>query len=415
MFKSPAKYYHSYLKDLIDFLIPKDKKFFRLGLAVPQDLNREYDYLVISDLLGYVYDVQNYLVEVKKLIGNDGHIVITQYSAFWEPVLRLASFFGWRKTLRVEQNWLSLNDLENFANLAGFEMVKKGTKMLLPIYIPVISNFLNKFIANIFPFSRMGLFHYVVLKKSLDHKLENKNQPSISIVVPARNEAGTIEKIVEELPVLGSFTEIIFIEGNSTDNTYDEIMRVAEKFKDQKKIKYGKQPGKGKGDAVRLGFDMAEGDIFAIYDADMTVPAEELEKFYRAILDGKGDFINGSRLVYPLQKDSMRVLNLIANKLFSLAFSYLLGQRLKDTLCGTKVLWKKDYESIKNNRSFFGEFDPFGDYDLLFGAAKLNLKIIDLPIHYKERAYGVTNISRFRHGWLLLKMVVFAARKIKFI
>lgn len=413
MFKSGAKYYHSYLKNLIDFLIPKDKKFFKLGLAVPRDLNKTYDYFVVSDLLGYVYDIQNYLSEVKKLMMNDGCLLITQYSAFWEPILRLASFLGLRQTLRIEQNWLSLNDLENFANLAGLQVVKKGTKMPLPIYIPIISNFFNKFVANIFPFSRMGIFHYMVLRKI--QNFDPARLPSFSIVVPARNEAGTIEKIIQDLPELGHFTEIIFIEGNSTDNTYEEIERVALKYRDQKKIKYAKQAGKGKGDAVRLGFEMAEGEILSIYDADMTVPAEEVSKFYWAMLENKGDFINGSRLVYPLQKDSMRVLNLIANKLFSLAFSYLLGQRLKDTLCGTKVLWKKDYESIKNNRAFFGDFDPFGDFDLLFGASKMNLKIIDLPIHYKERAYGVTNISRFRHGWLLLKMVVFAARKIKFI
>ncbi|MEK7642539.1 MAG: glycosyltransferase [Patescibacteria group bacterium] len=412
-----AKYYHSYLDSLVDFLIPRGKRVLRLGIKIEMEKSVKYDYVVLRDVLGYVYDVQNYFKEIKDLLTEDGRIIITQYSAFWEPVLRLASFLGLRKTLKIEQNWLSMHDLQNFAHLADLDMVKSGTKMIMPLYIPLFSSFLNKIVVNFFPFSRLGLFHYIVLKKNRNslHLQATIKAPSISIVVPARNEAGTIEKIARDLPKLGNFTEIIFIEGNSTDNTYDEIVRVANKYKDSKKIKYGKQKGKGKGDAVRLGFEMAEGDILTIFDADMTVPAEEMGKFYDAIVEGKGDFINGSRLVYPLEKDSMRVLNFIANKFFSLAFSYLLGQRLKDTLCGTKVLWKKDYESIKNNRAFFGDFDPFGDFDLLFGAAKLNLKIIDLPIHYKERAYGVTNISRFRHGWLLLKMVVFAARKIKFI
>ena len=160
---------------------------------------------------------------------------------------------------------------------------------------------------------------------------------------------------------------------------------------------------------------MATGDILAIYDADMTVPANEIEKFYDAIVENKGDFINGSRLVYPLQKESMRVLNFFGNKFFSLAFSWILGQPLKDTLCGTKVLWKTDYDKIKKGRTFFGDFDPFGDFDLLFGAAKLSLKIVDLPVHYGERVYGTTNISRWKHGWLLLKMTVFAARKMRFV
>jgi hypothetical protein len=411
-----ANYYHNYLDSFLNFLVPSNKKILSLKFELKEEPNESYDYLVVSDALGYVYDIQKYFTEIQKYLKNDGRIVVTQYSSLWEPVLRLASIFGLRSTLRIEQNWLSINDIKNFAHLANLEVIKSGTKMIMPIYIPLLSSFLNKYIANIFPFSRMGLFHYVVLRKNITKTYsDNKNMPSISIVVPARNEAGTIEKIVKELPELGSFTEIILIEGNSTDNTYDEIVRVVEKYKNTKKIKYGKQAGKGKGDAVRKGFDMATGDILTIFDADMTVPAKEMKKFYDAIVENKGEFINGCRLVYPLQKESMRVLNIFGNKFFSLAFSAILGQRLKDTLCGTKVIWKKDYEDVKANRKFFGDFDPFGDFDLLFGAAKLNLKIIDLPIHYQERTYGTTNISRWKHGWLLLKMTVFAARKIKFI
>ena len=241
------------------------------------------------------------------------------------------------------------------------------------------------------------------------------NSPSLSIIVPARNEAGTIQRIIDELPTLGSFTELIFIEGNSTDHTRAEIEKRVAEYRGPKRLLFALQDGHGKGDAVRKGFAMATGDILMIYDADMTVPANEIEHFYTAITEGRGEFINGSRLVYPMEKESMRLLNLLANKCFGVLFSWILGQRLKDTLCGTKVLWRKDYEDIIAGRSFFGDFDPFGDFDLLFGASKLNRKIVDLPVHYKERIYGNTNISRFRHGWLLLKMVIFAARKIKFI
>jgi glycosyltransferase involved in cell wall biosynthesis len=240
------------------------------------------------------------------------------------------------------------------------------------------------------------------------------HQPSLSIIIPARNEAGTMEAIARDLPDLGSFTELIFIEGNSTDNTYAEIERVAKVYGSKRKILYGKQGGKGKGDAVRKGFDMATGDIITIYDADMTVPAHEMTGFYNALVGDKGDFINGSRLVYPMEEQSMRMLNFFGNKFFSMAFSWILGQPLKDTLCGTKMLRRSDYELIKQGRAFFGDFDPFGDFDLLFGAAKLNLRIIDVPVHYKQRVYGETNISRWKHGWLLLRMTVFAARKLKF-
>ena len=160
---------------------------------------------------------------------------------------------------------------------------------------------------------------------------------------------------------------------------------------------------------------MASGDILMILDADLTVRPEDLPKFYRAIVSGQGEFINGSRLVYPMKEQSMRFANIIGNKFFAFAFSYVLGQRFKDTLCGTKVIRKKDYEVLVERRSFFGDFDPFGDFDLLFGAARLCLKIIELPVAYGERTYGTTNISRWRHGTLLLGMLLFAARRLKFV
>jgi len=417
--KRRNKYYYNYLEGFLKFLTPENKKVLRVQVGDNSFWKKEkntpdftYDYVIATDVLGYVNDIEGFMREASRLIKSDGRIIITQYNALWEPILRLASKLGLRMP-SIEQNWLSMADLRNFAYIAGLEVVKSGSKMIMPKYVPLLSAFLNKIIANIFPFSRLGIFHYIVVRKLNVISLTEK--PSISIIVPARNEAGTIEKIVKELPELGLSTEIIFIEGNSTDNTFAEITRVAEKYKGKRKIKYAKQGGRGKGDAVRLGFNIADGDILTIYDADMTVPPFEMERFYRAIVENKADFINGSRLVYPLEKDSMRVLNFFGNKFFSFAFSSILGQSLKDTLCGTKVIWKKDYEDLKRNRAFFGDFDPFGDFDLLFGAAKLNLKIIDLPIHYKERVYGQTNISRWRHGWLLLKMTLFAARKIKFI
>ena len=187
-----------------------------------------------------------------------------------------------------------------------------------------------------------------------------------------------------------------------------------ERFADRR-CKLFRQTGTGKGDAVRLGFEKANGDILMILDADMTVPPEDLSRFYNAIIGGRGEFINGVRLVYPLEDQAMRFLNIIGNKFFSLAFSWILGQPIKDSLCGTKVIWKRDYEMIAKNRGYFGNFDPFGDFDLLFGAAKLNYKIVEMPIRYRSRTYGDTNIDRWRHGWMLLKMVLFAAKRIKFI
>jgi len=214
---------------------------------------------------------------------------------------------------------------------------------------------------------------------------------------------------------MGQYTEIIFIEGHSTDGTLEEIQRVCEKYSKQRNLRYFVQSGIGKGDAVRMGFSKASGDILMILDADLTVPPQDLIKFYNALATGKGEYINGSRLVYPMEKEAMRTLNIIGNKFFSIMFTWILGQRIKDTLCGTKALFKKHYQKIQQNRYYFGDFDPFGDFDLIFGSAKLNLKMVEIPIRYKARIYGTTNISRFKHGLLLLKMVLFSLNKLKFI
>lgn len=242
-----------------------------------------------------------------------------------------------------------------------------------------------------------------------------ENRFSTSIVIPARNESGNIENALLRMPAFGKHQEIIFVEGNSTDDTWATIQRIAEEYKDRFDIKILQQDGKGKGNAVRNGFAVATGDILMILDADLTVPPEDLPKFYNAIASGKGDFVNGSRLVYPMEKKAMRFLNLLGNKFFSLLFSWLLERPFKDTLCGTKVIFRTDYYRLIANRKFFGDFDPFGDFDLIFGAFKLNLKIVEVPIRYRERTYGDTNISRFKHGFILLQMCAFAARKLKFI
>jgi glycosyltransferase involved in cell wall biosynthesis len=237
---------------------------------------------------------------------------------------------------------------------------------------------------------------------------------SVSVVIPARNEAGNIAAAVARTPEMGAGTELIFVEGHSRDDTWAAIQRAAAE-NPQRKIKIMQQSGRGKGDAVRMGFAAATGDVLMILDADLTMPPEELPKFHEVIASGRAEFANGVRLVYPMEEEAMQFLNLCANKTFGLIFTWLLGQPVKDTLCGTKVLTRAHYERIAANRAYFGDFDPFGDFDLLFGAAKLNLKIADVPIRYRERTYGSTNIQRWRHGWLLLQMVLFAARKLKFV
>ena len=293
--------------------------------------------------------------------------------------------------------------------LEGFEIIKVDRKLLLPKYIPIINMLFNSFLANLPLINTFNLINLFTVRKVTTKRSEY----SVTIVIPARNEKGNIENSVKRTPVFGSHQEFIFVEGNSSDNTYKEIIRVQQAYP-EKDIKIMKQTGKGKGNAVREAFETATGDVLMILDADLTTPPEDMPKFYDALAENKGEFVNGCRLVYPMEKDAMRFLNYLGNKFFGWFFTYLLGQRLKDTLCGTKVLFKKDYQLIKTNRKYFGEFDPFGDFDLLLGAAKLNLKIVEVIVRYREREYGSTQISRFKHGLLLIRMSLFAAVKIRF-
>ncbi len=381
---------------------------FRVDDAECLQLNETFDFIILSDISGCLWDAQAAVRNLRKLCGPHTRIVISQYNFLWEPVVKFLEWIG-LKQKQPNQNWLSEQDMNGLLRLEDFETVKIDRKILLPMYIPVLNFLFNKIIANLPLFNRLDLVSIITARPLLS----DDTRTSVTVVVPARNERGNIENAVKRTPEFGTHQEFIFIEGNSSDNTYEEMLRVQAAYP-EKDIKVMRQSGKGKGNAVREAFDAASGDILMILDADLTMPPEELPKYYDALRRNKGEFINGCRLVYPMDKNAMRFLNLLGNVFFGRLFSYLLGQRLKDTLCGTKVLYRTDYQAIKANRSYFGDFDPFGDFDLLFGAAKLNLKITEVIIRYKDREYGSTQISRFRHGLLLLRMCVFAARKIKF-
>jgi glycosyltransferase involved in cell wall biosynthesis len=324
----------------------------------------------------------------------------------------LASKLGLRQKL-PESNWLSHIDVENILKLQNFELISIQQKIIFPFYIPLISNFLNRYIAPL-PFFNFFCLLNIAIARPLPINNHLLNQ-SVSIVIPSRNESENIRKIINRIPKMGENDEIIFIEGGSSDNTWNVIQQMHALYGVNKRILIAQQKGIGKGDAVREGFKLASNEILMILDADMTVAPEDLSKFYDAIRSGKGEFINGSRLVYPMENGAMQFLNLLANKFFAISFAFILGQRFKDTLCGTKVISRINYLKLSSNRSFFGDFDPFGDFDLIFGAARMGLKIIEVPIIYRERVYGKTNISRWKHGSILLYMLFFSAKRIKFI
>jgi len=377
-------------------------------------LDGHFDVIILSDLVNDLWDVQGVLEQLATLSHPRTRLVLNTYSRLWEIPLALAQRLGLSKS-NLEQNWLTVEDIGNLFRLTGFETVKHTQEILLPLYMPLLSGLANRALVKLWPFSLAALTNFVIARPaSLAARTTSAEEPLVSVIVPARNEAGNIEGIFTRVPEMGQGTELVFVEGHSEDDTYAAIERAIAKHP-KRTARLLKQAGRGKGDAVRLGFANASGEILMILDADLTVPPEDLPRFYEALVSRKGDFVNGVRLVYPMEHQAMRLLNLIGNKSFSVVFSWLFGQPIKDTLCGTKALWRRDYDLVAANRAYFGDFDPFGDFDLLFGATKLNLKIVDLPIRYRERTYGTTNIDRWQHGWLLVRMVVFAARRIKFV
>ncbi len=444
-------YYHSYCAALYKFIIPPHRRVLQIqcksgyllnavqpsyGVGIDIDseaishaqqhyplhrfLNQSlsdlasdkpFDYIIISGALMETDDIQNFLRLLKNHTHARSRIVVDFYSTLWEPLLTVATWLKFRQPTLLK-NWVSVYDMKNFFYLAGFETITTGKQFLFPYAIPLLSWFLNTLVATIPFLNNLCLMQWLVARPAgVD---QDPLSLSVSVIITCKNERGNIRAAVQRCPLMGKSTELIFVEGGSSDGTLEEIKNViATHSRSDIQIRHFVQSGKGKGDAVRIGFAAAQGDILMILDGDLTTPPEELPKFFDALVQGKGDFINGSRLVYGMESEAMRFLNLIANYLFGIGFTWLLGQRIKDTLCGTKVLFKHDYEKIAEQRAFFGNFDPFGDFDLIFGAAKQQLKIVEMPVHYKNRTYGTTQISRFTHGMLLLRMSFFAFRRFK--
>jgi SAM-dependent methyltransferase len=378
----------------------------------PEVRGRTFDYIVVSDVVGMVYDVWAGLRALRNVCHARTRILVTYYNFLWEPLLKLGERFGGKMPIE-QQNWLGMQDLSSLLELNHFEVIRRGTAQLIPVTVPLVAPFANRHLAQLPGLKHLALTQFFVCRLANGGEPVSTREYSCSVIVPCKNERGNIDDIVARTPNMGTWTELIFVDGNSDDGTVQEIEKHLAQRTHPRLGLLHQGDGKGKGDAVRKGFAAATGDVLFILDADLTVPPEELPKFYAAIAEGKAEFVNGSRLVYPMEGEAMRFLNSVGNKAFGLALSFLLEQRLKDTLCGTKVLLRRDYDQLAAGRSFFGEFDPFGDFDLLFGAAKLNLKIMELPVRYRARTYGDTKISRFRHGAQLARMTLHALRKFK--
>jgi SAM-dependent methyltransferase len=377
----------------------------------PSPMPGTWDAIVCDRLCHSVLDIRALLAGLRRRLAPGGRIYLTAFNYFWEIPARIAEVSGWKRPAPTS-NWLSDSDFKNLFDVTGLEVVRYEDRLLLPIDVPGAS-LLNRYLVRFPAFTHLSLYRIYVLRDR--GTLPAQRRASVSVVVPTRNEAGNVQAAIDRTPVMGNGTELIFVEGGSSDGTWKTIQDSIARYDGPLTLRAFQQTGKGKGDAVRLGFAQATGDLLMILDADLTVPPEDLPEFYDVAVRGHADFVQGTRLVYPMEPGAMRFFNKIGNVAFSQLFSYLLQQPIKDTLCGTKVLWRADYERIAAARHYFGDFDPFGDFDLIFGAARLNLKIAEIPVRYRDRTYGETNISRWKHGWLLLRMSGVAARKLKFV
>lgn len=363
----------------------------RFVTAAPEqlELNEKFDYVIFNHVFDTV-DILTALEKAREHCTDRARLVVINYNQLWQPLLEWLSKLGLRAPF-VEPNWVNEQDLRGFLGLAGFRVVRTHRFVLLPKWVPLLSWFLNDVLARLPGLRRLCLMELVVARPIPQPMREE--DVSVSVIIPCRNERGNVQPAVERIPAMGKYTEIIFGDDKSTDGTADEVRRMQALYP-EKKIRLVDSPGICKAENVWTCFNAATGDVLMILDADLTVMPEELPYFFRALVRRHGEFINGSRLVYPVPRMAMKFTNRVGNKLFGLVFSFLLHQRIKDTLCGTKVLWRKDWNRITPRLGSWGIKDLWGDYELLFGAAKLNLEIVEVPVHYQERIYGVTKMTR---------------------
>ena len=378
--------------------------------ADPEDLNlnETFDYVLFNHIFDTL-DILRALVQIRRHCTPQTRLVVINYNQLWQPILELASKLGLR-TRFVEPNWVSEYDVRGFLTLAGFRAIRTHRLILLPKMIPLFSGLLNEYVARLPGLRRLCMMQITVAR--LEPEPEREQDVTVSVVIPCRNEQGNVEPAVGRIPEMGKNTEIIFSDDKSTDGTAEEVRRMQALYP-YRNIRLVEGPGIGKAENVWTGFRAARGDVLMILDADLAVIPEELCDFLRTLVSNRGEFINGSRLVYPPQERAMKFANMIGNKVFGLAFSFLLDQRIKDTLCGTKVLWRKDWLRMERNLGSWGITDLWGDYELLFGASRLHLEIVEIPVHYQERIHGVTKMNKvFSNGLRMLRICAHAWRRL---
>ena len=369
------------------------------------------DVVLFNGNFNHSTDIQGLLETVRPHLGRRGRVVVALYNSYFAWLFRLADRLGLRQGPPIV-TFITQADLQQLALLGGFDVVRLRPVAYLPWHFFGLGSLLNVVMPAVPGLRWLSLVTVAVLRPVI---ASDRERPSLSIVIPARNERGNIEDALRRMPDFGAPTEVIFVEGHSSDGTWEEIQRVRSAWDGRNALRVHafQQVGRGKADAVRLGFSKATGDVLTILDADLTMPPERLTRFFDAYCKGTADFVNGTRLVYPMEGEAMRFLNRLGNVFFAKLLSFVLDVRLGDSLCGTKLVSRRDYERFVRWRSDFGDFDPFGDFELLFPAAVLGTGIIDIPVYYRARTYGTTNIRRFHDGAILFRMSMIGLLRIK--
>lgn len=407
-------YFHPRAEDsggLFNSVECKDKLVVSPSSPLPDLSNEKYQrtLLVVNGNFNHDTDIQGTLLDLKEKISRTTRIAVVLYNPYLRSIYFWANKFGLRKGDQPT-TFVTRGDLDNLCKIAGYELVKLRPLVHIPFRAFGLGTFLNRILPTI-PFVKwFSLTCLAVLRPIIPQKVA----PSVTILIPARNEKGNIEAALQRIPDLGTKDiEVIYVEGHSSDGTWEEIQRVIPLYSDRYQLSAYQQTGKGKADAVRLGFSKANKDLLMILDADLTMPPEMLPRYVNAYSLGQGDFINGHRLLYPMESQAMRFLNWLGNLFFAKTLSSILECSLGDSLCGTKVVTRHDYERMTRWREDFDDFDPFGDFELLFPAAILNLGVVNIPIRYRDRVYGSTQIRRFYHGLMLLKMTAIGFWRVK--
>lgn len=375
---------------------------FEVSEAEQLELKQKYDYVIMSDILEHLIDVWEVLKTLKRVIRPDSQVIISFINPLWEPLLILGEKLR-MKMPESPHNRLYSGDIVNLLELNDFEIKESGYRLFIPKKIPWFSDFLNKYVPK-FPLIKNLCFvqYLVAIPKKEDRR---KKSFSCSVIIPCHNEEESIAECIKRVPKMGRFTEIIVVDDGSTDKTKEVVHAMLSRYNNLKLISYF--PNKRKGFAVRKGFDKAEGDVLMILDADMAVPPEELCRFFEVMEKNKSDAVNGTRMVYPMEEGAMTPVRHFGNKIFALIFTWLMGRRVTDTLCGTKAILKRDYRRIEMGRC------PWGDFDILIGITKLNLKMKEIPIHYKRRKKGKSKMRIFKDGSVFLRMCWYGIKELK--